>query len=83
MGDEIKIPVKHLAIVLVVVVLAGLIILVGKTTGFAIGGGEVSEAEAQKNLMNFFEKQVLDSTVEVVSVSKTFFTALIILRSAV
>jgi len=68
MSDEIKIPVKYLALVVIIIAVMGLYFFGSKITGFSIRG--VSEDEAKGNLMSFFSQEIPDSEIVVLSSSK-------------
>ncbi|MBU2615595.1 MAG: hypothetical protein KKC19_00660 [Nanoarchaeota archaeon] len=68
MSDEIQIPVKYFVIALIIVGMIALYFFGSKITGFTIDG--TSEDEARENLLNFFNTNIPDSSVEILSSSK-------------
>ncbi|MBU2503557.1 MAG: hypothetical protein KJ879_00685 [Nanoarchaeota archaeon] len=70
-SGEIKIPARYLFAAVAVIVIIGLFFVlknVGISTGFTVK--DIGESEARAKLINFFETQIPESTLEISSSAK-------------
>lgn len=68
-SDEIEIPVKWLTIGLVIIVIVALIFILPRV-GINLGiGNTVSQSQAEQNLLDFFEREIPTSQLEVIESS--------------